>query len=136
MSSPLSMVSTSFSGIVGKGHRSREKPKRLILEEREAPVSRRAGCLCHGALSRSGQNATVQGKDQGSWSSCALCTSRPPRDSDSEKHCLYLTQILSRWWHGGPGHARGCIVPSDGAKHTPKIISEMGGLPGARKVGS
>lgn len=129
---PLSpWFSTPFSGIVGKGHRSREKPQHLILEEREAPVSRRAGCLCHGALSRSGQNAIVQGKDQGSCSSCALCTSQPPRDSDNEKHCLYLMQILSRWWHGGPGMLGAVSSLLMGQSTHP-----MGGLPGARKVGS
>lgn len=89
-------------------------------------MSRRAGCLCHGALSRSGQNAIVQGKDQGRCSSCALCTSQPPRDSDSEKHCLYLMQILSRWWHGGPGMLGAVSSLLMGQSTHPRLLVKWG----------
>lgn len=97
-------------------------------------MSRRAGCFCHGAVSRSGQNAIVQGKEQGRCSSCALCTSQPPRDSDkhclylmeTEEHCVYLMQILSHWWDGGPGHARAISSLLMGQSTHPRLLGKWG----------
>lgn len=48
-----------------------------MLEEREAPEARRAGCVCRGVLSSSGQNAMVQDKDQGRFSSCPAVPQSP-----------------------------------------------------------
>lgn len=104
-----------------------------MLEEREAPEARRAGVVCRGVLSSSGQNAMVQDKDQGRFSSCPAVP-QSPHKTVTVKSIVFI--LCKSCWNGGPEHGRGCMVSSDGAKHTPKVISEMKGVHGARKVGS